>query len=110
MSHSRMNHSTAFYGSYLIIIGGHTLRNLVPKEIPGAICYDTSLEDKKEYTTPMLGTSRIGLGVAMFGDPRLIERVCSTGTGGRETNSRCSSYVGLLSSGSGEGEYQLQVN
>lgn len=83
MYHPRMNHTTAVYGSFLIVVGGHTMHNLMPLEVPGAVCFDTTnSSDRKEYTTPMLGSNRIGLSVAMFGDPRILDNGRS-----QETNS-----------------------
>ena len=74
MSHGRLNHDTARYGSLLIVVGGHTMRNMIPEEIPSATCYDTRspAEDRSEYTTPSLGSNKIGLCVGMMGDPRMI--------------------------------------
>ena len=77
MSHSRMNHSTGAYGHLLIIAGGHTMDNLVPKEVPEAVCLDTSSLEPVEHTSPLIGSSRIGLGISMYGDPHIIDRVCS---------------------------------
>ena len=39
MSNSRMNHSVASYGNFMIIVGGHTLVNMIPKDVPAAVCF-----------------------------------------------------------------------
>jgi hypothetical protein len=75
MSDSRLNHNTAFYGDYLIISGGHTLQNMIPREVAPAICYKIDSDDTKEYLTPSMGSSKLGMGLAMVGDERMLDKI-----------------------------------
>ena len=75
MSHSRMNHSVASYGNFMIIVGGHTLVNMVPKDVPSAVCYRIDSEGREEYESLNLGTNKLGIGLAMVGDLKALEKI-----------------------------------
>lgn len=107
MSTSRLNHCTASYGNYLVVVGGHTLHNMVPREVPSASCYNTDSEDREEYFTPTLGSNKLGLGVALVGDQALLGEVTDSGrtVSGRNTSTWSSfssdlSTKGLMTSAS----------
>ena len=42
---------------------------LMPQEVPSAVCFDTKAtqEERHEYATPSLGSSRAGLGLVLLG-------------------------------------------
>lgn len=75
MGSPRLNHATVSYGSYLAIVGGHTLVNNVPKPVEEAICFDVRAKVLKEYRTPALGSHKVGLGLAMLGDLNKIREM-----------------------------------
>lgn len=77
MSHSRLNHNTAAYGDYLIISGGHTLKNMVPQEVPPSVCFKVESKDPVEYSTPYMGSTKLGMGLAMVGDDALLDALFS---------------------------------
>jgi len=52
MSESRLNHRTVSYENYLIVIGGHNLKNMMPTEVNPAVCYNIKDEDPTEEKTP----------------------------------------------------------
>ena len=45
MTYARLNHAVASYGHYLIISGGHTLEDMIPKEVPESVCFDITSYD-----------------------------------------------------------------
>lgn len=78
MTYPRLNHAVASYGHYLIISGGHTLDNMVPKQVPESICFDIVSDERKEYVTEYLGSNKLGLGIAMVGDENILDELSSS--------------------------------
>ena len=75
MSECRLNHNCVTYSNILLILGGHTIVSNVPKPVTEAICFDVRASKPREYKTPILGSSKIGLGIAMVGDVGRINEV-----------------------------------
>ncbi|KAL7645623.1 UNVERIFIED_CONTAM: hypothetical protein RMT77_004009 [Armadillidium vulgare] len=74
MAEGRLNHSATSYGPFMVVSGGHGLVNGVPTCVSSAITYHV-LESSPEHYTPILGTQRIGAGVAVIGDPSSIDKI-----------------------------------
>lgn len=56
----------------MVIAGGHGLVNGAPVMVSSAVTYHV-LDGSPEHYTPVLGTQRVGAGVAVVGDPETID-------------------------------------